>query len=270
MSKFTNANARDIALYVGEQMAGWLHSYDLNGNEVVVEIGGGMSKACYDWIKESMEGANRKEIGLMAFDSMSKPVVGSVFSQSLISDIQFPALDSSGKNAGSLRVKFRAAFKKAQNTFPSGKKTIPSPQQYKLLLPSSFRLQIDGLEDACRNVTRVETIQYKGVISEESSGSQRMPELVVTRSTDVPPLIIYVFGFGAEKFKAWMQDYIKGINLPRKGFLEYLSRDRVLFTLTFPEIGIYEIGSSSGEDRSLAKIKMWYEGMSFSAYASWS
>ncbi len=268
--------AHDSALYIKELMAGWLHSYNATSpREVVLELGGGMSKVCYDWIKNGIESGMRNDIGIFAFDSNSRQLGGTLFHEALISGVAFPALDAVAKNSGALRVTFRPAFTEEKNAFPQSNKTTPGPKQHKQLLANKFRLQISGFEQECRGVTMVEAIAVKRNIQLMPVGSQRQPGFEATPSVVEPEeLIFHVPESEAQGFLEWHQAFVERRDtLNKDGYLEYLAGNQLLFTVTFRDLIPVTISLgriSPSPSAGLATVKMMYEKLTFKGNATWS
>src|SRR5687768_13133554 len=74
--------------------------------DFTLQCGTGMSKAFYNWIKESFDHKqSRKSGAIIAADYDYKEISRHTFTNALISEIGFPALDASSKDAARMTLK---------------------------------------------------------------------------------------------------------------------------------------------------------------------
>ena len=142
---------------------------------------------------------------------------------------------------------------------------IPRSKVQKQWLPANFRLKIDGLDEPCKRVNKIEalTVKQKVVEDQGGAGEYEVPDLVITLPESV-----------AKPFYDWHEDFvIKGNNSSegeKNGKLEYLTPNlsEALFTLEFFNLGIFKLAPEKGEANSdqikRVTAEMYCERMTFS------
>jgi hypothetical protein len=225
----------------------------------------GMSKAFYSWIKDSFDHKySRKNGAIIAADYDYKERSRREFQNALITEIGFPALDGASKEPAYMVLKLTP--ESVSYLAGTGQQVDSKVGTQKKWLPANFRLRIDGLEDACKRVNKVEALTIKQKVSEGGDGG-----LVVL--PDLPPLLITLPELDAKPFYDWHESFvIKGNNgddQEKGGTLEYLAQDlqEVLFTLTFKNLGIFKVAPERSEagSESIQRVKaeMYCEDIRF-------
>jgi hypothetical protein len=185
----------------------------------------------------------------------------------VITEIVFPTLDASSKDASHFTVKLapdRAQMRKASG----GKLGIYGSAKGKLWSSSAFRLSINGLETACKAVTRIEPLSTKFKMSHLRHGKIPTPERV-PRKPEYPNLVVTLLATHAQDFFDWHETFVvKGNNSndqEKSGYLEYLdpTGGYVYFRVDFKNLGIYELQSSG----HFVKVSMYCEDLDFSYQA---
>jgi phage tail-like protein len=270
--------AGKYALEIDGQPAGWLESVEggsatadvvagktgpdnivrkhiagVKYEDMTVNCGAGMSRNFYEWIKASFDKQySRKNGAVIACDYNFKEISKIEWFNALITEVGFPALDASSKDAAKMTIKFSPESTRwsaptgasAGGTY-SGARNAAVQKKW---LPSNFRLQIGGLEAACTRVNKIEAIVVKQVAV---AGAGQSP---------APNLVISVPETDADLFRKWHQDFVvKGSAAGGKetgGTLEYLTPDlrESLFTLTFHGLGVSKL-SPEGMTASSANIR---------------
>ncbi len=120
---------------------------------------------------------------------------------------------------------------------------------------SAFRLGIDGLEEACAHVSRVEPIAVEQKMKSVAVGGMRDDLLVPTR-LDSGNLIVTLPESKATGFYAWFQDFVtNGNNTPDRGKRGRL--DVGPFSLEFGNLGVFGITRpATGPEKAIRKIKV--------------
>jgi phage tail-like protein len=231
--------------------------------DITVTCGTGMSKAMYEWIKASFDHTYaRKNGALIAANYDYKELSRLSFYNALVTEIGMPALDAGSKDAAKMTIKFKPELTRQS---PGTGLQVPSPKVQKLWLPANFRLKIDGLDEPCSRVNKIEALVVKQKVVENPVGE--------LRDYEVPNLVITFPESVAQPFYEWHEDFvIKGNNGDDKekgGTLDYLTPDlkEVLFSLTFSHLGIYKLTpekvESGSESIRRVKAEMYCEEMSF-------
>jgi phage tail-like protein len=278
IQSFEGGNARGEVL-VEPQGANPFAKKHLGGvrfEPVTIDFSGGMNNLFFDWIKTSISGKIQRRNGAIVVADMTYKMVERLeFQNAMITEFGFPALDAAVKDNSYFTVKFTPEFTRRVPGGAGAPVTQPAAtKQTGKMLVSNFRLRIQGLEQACARVNRIEavTIRQKTVGSavgdqrgyQQAPGGIDFPNLVFTMSeTDAAPLY------------QWADDFIvKGNNgdaQERPGVLELLSADlkTVLFTLNFFNLGVVSVAPAPLPTASDAirrvKVELYCERIDFDA-----
>jgi phage tail-like protein len=227
------------------------HISGVKYEDITVTCGFSMSKAIYDWIASTFDHKHTRKSGsIVTVDYTQHKHEIRSFANALITEIGFPALDASSKDAAKMTLKFAPEYTKSESN--SGRwfgEPGVSPKQ-KLFQPSNFRLTIDGLEQACAKVSKIDAITVKQTAVTDAVGEERDYEKEPAK-LEFPNLKITLDAFYAEDFLKWHEDFvIKGNSQQEKGgTLEYLAADMTsLFTLNFYGVGIFKAKRSKQSD----------------------
>src|SRR5262249_35413370 len=123
-----------------------------------------------------------------------------------------------------------------------------SPQ--KPWLSSNFRLKIDGVEEACARVTRIEPISITGRLIQDPVGELRDYDTHIGR-LDLSDLVIPLAESRAKLFYDWFEDFVvKGnssADREKNGTLDFLAPNLTtdFFSLRLSHLGIYKITAAS-------------------------
>ena len=250
------------------------HLAGVKYEDITVNCGAGMSKGFYGWIKDSFDHkSSRKNGAIVTADYNYKEHSRLTFTNALITEVGFPALDASSKDAATMTIKFAPEY--TRQTFApdgpsiSGKYDI-KPEVQKKWLASNFRLKIDGLD--CTRVNKVEAITVKQKVVENPVGEPRDYEKEPAH-LEIPNLVITLAESHAKEFFDWHEDFvIKGNNGQDKekgGSLEFLTPNlsETLFTITFENLGIFKLTpekvESGSENLRRIKAELYCEDMKF-------
>jgi len=251
--------------------------------DITVQCGTGMSKGFYEWVKASFDHKYaRKNGAIIAADYDYAEHSRLTFYNGLITEVGFPALDAASKDAAKMSIKFAPEYTRATHSTggPSvaGKFAIDAKVQKKWT-PANFRLRIDGLEDSCTRVNKIEAITVKQKVVENAVGEMRDYEKEPA-VLEVPNLVITFPESHSKAFYQWHEDFvIKGNNGDDKekgGTLEFLTPNlqEVLFTITFSHLGIFKLTpekvESGSESIRRLKAEMYCEDMKFDYKSAWA
>ena len=222
--------------------------------DIKITCGSEMSKKFYEWIKASFDGRDakhaRKNGAIIAADYDYKVVRRLDFQQALITEFGIPALDSEGRNVAA---RLFVRFQPDQRTISGGGGPIDAPpMRHKAWLTSNFRLTIDGLEQACTRVNKIEAITLKQRVSEE--GDAGLP------LRDAGDLAFTIPVKDSDPIMQWFEMFVvnaKGGT--RAAMVECLRPNGTpLFTLHLPSTGVYsqawEFAPAEG-DAALKNVK---------------
>lgn len=249
--------------------------------DVSIECGTGMSKAFYQWLVDttSPKGAARKNGAVISADYNYKEMSRMTFTNALITEIGMPALDATSKDAAKMTIKITPEITRRAAASGTSAGAAAMPKIQKKWLPANFRLKIDGLEEACKAVARIEAITIKQKVASNATGELRDYQKEPAH-LEFPNLVVTIDESHAQKFYDWHEDFvIKGNNsdnAEKGGTLEYLTPDlkEVLFTLTFANLGIFRMShdkSEAGSDNvRRVKCEMYCEKITFNYAAAWA
>jgi phage tail-like protein len=257
------------------------HIGNLKYEEISFKCGTGMSKALYEWIEtgfnqtHNQEGKGRQNGAIIHADYDYQELSRLTFQQAIISEIGMPALDAASKDAAKMTLKFKPEI--SRRSFAQGSKIAGGAfpidaKKQKQWLPANFRLRIDGLDESCTRVNKIEALTIKQKITENAVGEQRDYEQEAT-SVETPNLVITFAESHSKPFYDWLEDFvIKGNCTEDKekgGSLEYLAADlkTVLFTLHFFNLGLFKCApdkmEAGAEGVRRVKAEMYCERIKF-------
>jgi hypothetical protein len=211
------------------------------------------------WVAASLQTPLRKSGAVVAADYNYKEHSRRTFTNALISEVTFPALDATSKDPAYMTLKFSPET--TRFAIGSGSGTpIQSPPQKKWL-PANFRLQIDKIDTT--RVLKIDGFTIKQQIVAGSDGTTGY-------RVQVPDLAVTALDPSAQSFLDWHQDFVvQGNNSDtqeRSGQILFLDNDQktVLFQLFLGQVGISgaapEKSDASGAGRRV-KFELYCERM---------
>jgi phage tail-like protein len=276
-----HATADVVVEKLGADLIQRKHIAGVKYEDITVNCGTSMSKSFYDWIQASIDHkVTRFDGAVISADFNHKEVGRLNFFQALITEVGFPALDASSKDAAKMTVKFAPEYTRAVQKTGSAISGEIGKLQQKRWLPANFRLEIDGLQEACKHVNKIEALTIKQKVVDHPVGElrdyQKEPAHI-----EFPNLVITCAEAFADQLYAWHEDFvIKGHNdngKEKTGMLQYLSSDlKPLFTLEFKGLGIFKLTpekfEAASENIARCKAEMYCEQITFKAEgdAVWS
>lgn len=159
---------------VGGHPGAWRQLSRPKYDDIKLQVGMSMSPAFYTWIESFFSGkGTRKSGAIVAGDFQYRERARREFMDAIISELSFPALDAGDRNACTMGVTLvpeRVTFVKGESQ--PLERFVGSMRQ-KLWTPANFELVIDGLETACRRVTKIDGFSIKQEVLEHAVGGQR-------------------------------------------------------------------------------------------------
>jgi hypothetical protein len=239
-------------------------------SDFTVDISLSMAQPVKDWIDASLAmNYMRKSGELIAADLKREVRHIREFKDALLTEITFPACDGAAKDAAFMSLKFSPWI--VRNKKGDGSK-IDDPgdtagEDFHL---SDFRFTIEGLEEACARVSRIEPITIKQTVVRDDHG-----QVLVDRSAapkrERSKLRLTLPEEHAASIFAWHEDFVRpGVNQEgthKSGSLVYLNRTRQkeLLTLTFSGLGIFKISAApraNNEDKiAQVTVELYYENL---------
>ena len=192
------------------------------------------------------------------------------FQQALITEIIFPALDGASKDAAKMTIKIAPESTRLMGSAPSATGIAkPDLSKTKAWHTSNFRLRIQGLEDACTRINKIESLVVKQLIQNVSSAEKRTQ--LLPGPLEFSNLVITLPEADAGPIYAWYDDFVikgnQGDAKERQGVLELLdpTLKEVLLTVTLHHLGIFNFApekmEAGSENIRRVKVEMYCEAI---------
>ena len=236
----------DVIEQVGPDNA--IHKYAgmVRYDDIVLACDAGMSRAFYDWTSQASQGhALVKDGAVDVTDGRENSRLE--WKNGIIKGIYSPALDVASSEAFHLTVTISP-----ESTRSAKGGGAQSAVVWKGSQSSAFRLRIDGLEEACAHVSRVEPIAVNQRMKSVAR-RRNADDFLVPTHLDSSNLIVTLPESKAAGFYAWSQDFVtNGNNSPKRGRL-----DVGPFSLEFGNLGIFGITRpATGPEKAIRKIQV--------------
>ena len=257
------------------------HASPVKFEDITFTFGTGMSKHLYQWIADSFKlSYSRRDGAIVSADFNLKEIGRLDFHQALISEIGLPALDASSKEPARMTLKISPEWTKNKPRKTPGESIAGrypiDPRKQKRWMPCNFRLRIDGLEEACKRVSKIEALTIKQKNVELSVGEHRY-NLREPASLEIPNLVITLTEHAGQGFYDWHEKFVlEGHNTPeyeKTGTLEYLDSNMkdILFVCHFHHLGILKLTPDKlgAEEIRRMKVEMYCESMEWEFKCAW-
>jgi len=267
-----SATAEVVTEKIGIDHLARKHLAGVKYEDIVLEVGTGMSKGFYEWIKAAWDGKSVRQDGaVIVTDYDFKEQSRKTFHLALITETVLPALDAASKDAAKMTVKLTPEW--VRTTTGSGKQ-ISTPggnaQAQKKWLPSNFKLDIPGLD--CTRVNKIGELVVKQKVVDNPVGELRDYEkdpghlefgnLTVTMAESL-----------ADSWYKWFEDFVIkgncGQDQEKSGSLIYLASDMKteLLRVSLSNLGIFKLAEEHVEAGSegirRVKAELYVERMQF-------
>ena len=240
--------------------------------EFEIQVGFSMTKVLYNWIQQSWSmNYQRMNGSLVALDYQLNPVSERQFNQALITETTIPAVDGSSKEPAYIALKFAPEY--TRTVKPSGSRAEYGQfgkNEQKVWLPSSFKLEIEGLD--CSKVSKIDSFTVKQTVAKDDIGEAR-DQKKEPGKLEFPNLKITLADSTAQSWLAWHEDFvIKGNNDDKReksGVLSFLSPNRqdVLAQIKFYNMGIIraqpEKAEANADTIRRIQVELYVERMEF-------
>jgi hypothetical protein len=230
------------------------HIGNVKYEDIVLAFGADMSPSVYDWIAATLSRTYSRKSGAIVTGDV-KAVSRLEFTDALLHEITFPALDASSKDSGAIEIKLTP--ENTRTATPGGSiSAIKSTDSLsKKWLVQNFRLQIDGLD-----VTRVDAIDALTINSDLVSNLVGAARDYQTESAglNIPNVCFTIPESAAASLTAWHEDFvIKRSDAKKNGSLQFLAANSqdVLFTLTFHNLGIIKLKKVATDLGSIPRLR---------------
>jgi phage tail-like protein len=242
--------------------------------DIKCQVGMAMSEPFYAWIEKFFDGiADRKNGAIVAADFYYNERARREFTNAMIKELSFPKLDANDKNAAYMTVALAVediVFKKGEGAKLQQQQGMKAQ---KLWTACNFRFSLDGFEQACKRVTKIDAFTIKQQVLEYHSGGFRAPTKTPSQ-IDFPNIVFYVPEADAQPFfqrftQRAIKGEVRGHAAQKAGMIQTFDQEkRPLFTLEFFEADILNVApeksDAGSEEIKLVKIELFTEKMKFS------
>jgi hypothetical protein len=190
------------------------------------------------------------------------------FLDALIMETTFPALDGASREAAYMKVKLQPERVVSRKT-NSGQLAPRVSDKQKMWLPSSFRLDIEGLPEM-QYVNKIESFTIKQTVKKFYTGEERYAQIEPTK-IEFPSLVCTMALDYADALLKWHEQYVRVGNTDPKaqktGALEFLTPDKkkVIFRIGLFGVGVPNlqiVQSTAGSDQiKRVKFELFVERM---------
>ena len=246
--------------------------------DIKVQVGMAMSEPFYAWISKFFDGiADRKNGAIVAADFYYNERARREFTNAMIKELTFPKLDAQDKNAAYMTVALAVegiVFKKGEGAKLQQNNGMQAQKQW---TSCNFRFSLDGFEQACKRVTKIDSFTIKQTVIEYHSGGFRAPTKTPSQ-IDFPTISFYVPEADAEPFlkrftERAVRGDVRGHAAQKAGMIQTFDHEKkALFTLEFFEADIINVqpdkSDATSEEIKLVKIDLFTEKMKFTYAAS--
>lgn len=243
--------------------------------DIKVTVGMSMGKAFYEWLSSFFRGeAVRKNGSMLAGDFHFNERARRDFAEAMITEVGFPKLDGNDKAACFMNVTISP---ETVTYKPGSGGKIPNSSEgdgwtrQKTWAACNFAFRLDGFEDACKRVTKVDAFTIKQKPIEYASGGLRHVTKTPGR-IEYPNIAFYVPEVDAQKFIDHHTKHVIGGEVQAstrlKGELRCLDATlQDVFVLEFQGADIFAIthdkNDASSEEIRQVKIEICVESMTF-------
>jgi hypothetical protein len=228
------------------------HLGDVHYTDIVLTCGTAMEPAFWTWLADTLVGKDLRRSGVLRaldFDSKERELVE--FTDALVTEIGFPALDAASRDAFDLTVRLSAD--RIRRGPGSGASVLGSAGTKKRALVSNFSVSLDNLD--LKRVSRVGPLTVRRQFEDRAPGPLEVPDLELTLQQT-----------GSESVVDWHQEFvIDGNNSDgdeKSGLISLLepAGKKALLQLELAGVGIFalERTAAAGRDAIAALTAQMY------------
>lgn len=251
------------------------HLATITHEPLTMEIGMGMGKPLWDWIKSSFDRSfQQKNCELIACDFNYKAQAVRRFEQAYIKKVTIPACDGSNKEPGYFTVELdpeRIRYEKGDGSEIKGDENANT----KKWLCSNFRFEVSGLEEECKRISKIDSLAWEQKVVKDEVGAFREPTKHAAALT-VPNIKLTISMADVEKWAQWHQSFViegKCSDGDEKtASLTFLGPDlqEELCTINFAHVGIISLEQegveANKEDVARFTVELYAEEMTIDSF----
>ena len=219
------------------------------------------------WIKDTLDMKHSRRSGELQRGDYDGNIKSRIeFKEALFTELGLPACDGSSKDPGIITIKWLPEISRTLSG--SGKledQEVAAGQ--KQWIQSNFRLTVDGMNEGCKRVSKVDAITFKQETTRDSVGHLREYDLLATKSSVSDGSATFSEVDAADWLK-WYQDFIIDGKTAedvgeKTGSLEYLTPDlkKTSLTVTFKNMGLLSLSvpkDEKGDAKARSLTAKWY------------
>ena len=263
---FSKANVVDEA--VGPDNLHVKHLSTREVDPISVEMGLSGCRQVLEWISDSWNRRFSRRSGQVVhadFNHFGK--FEHEFTDALIQETTFSALDGRTKETGYLKVKFlpEAVKSKASNT---PRIVTGATGDQKMWHDSKFRLRLDGVDTS--KAAKLDPFTIKQGVKAMHTGRELFPQIEPTK-IEFPDISVYMALEYSNSIMAWYDQMVRAggrdPSLEKTGAIEYLDpKLSTIFTIKLSNVGVknFTIPRARGKEEEIkrAKIDLYVGSMS--------
>lgn len=238
--------------------------------DIKLQVGMSMSAQFYTWLDEFVAGKGpRKNGAIVAADFTYTERARREFTEAMIKELTFPKFDATDKSPAYLNITMAVETLKFLRGEGRKLHTPDGMQKQRVWTACNFRFTLDGFQDACKRVAKIDSFTIKQNVAEYHGGGMRGPIKCATRM-DFPQLSFYVPEADAQPF---MDHFTKRVVNGKQqanigGMIEALDNQlQPLFTVSLQGVDICNVqpdkSDAGSEDIKQVKIDIFTEKMDF-------
>ena len=238
----------------------------LKYEDIVLTCGANLSLPFYQWLAETLNRLTpRKNGAIVAVNTNGQIIDRREFQNTLVKEVQLPALDGASNEPAYFTVTLTP--ERIRYQLPNSRQDVPSPQANQASLRTSkFRLGIQGLEQACAFVQRIEPLVVKQEIINYQDGSDARQSRVSGGRLEVGNLVITLPQHQAGPFTEWFSSFVLQGQISgntKQGLLEFLAPNgqTVLAAATLHNLGIFRMVPVTRGGTYQVQIEMYCESV---------
>jgi hypothetical protein len=221
------------------------HTSTVDIEPISVEFGLAGANSILKWIQDSWRKEWNRRNGQVTHANFDlKQTFVHEFTEALITETTFPALDGSSKDPAYLKVKIQPEAVVSEKKQGQTLKPNFGPKQ-KMWMCSGFRLTLEHIKDI-EYTNKIESFTIKQGVKKMYIGAERFPQIEPTK-IEFPNIIGTISMNKASGLLDWYHRYVmKGQNDKKaqtSGSLEFLSTDRkqTIFRINLYEVGLHHL-----------------------------
>jgi hypothetical protein len=230
---------------------------------------GSMAPPFWDLLNNTLKGNAQRVSGEIAIADFNGTVQRRLtFSNALVTEMGIPALDAAAKELAYVEVALTPETSRSDEK-GGGKVAADLIKGQKKSALANFRLAIDGLDQACKRINKVEALVVKQSVVVDQIGITREPAKQPGK-LEFPNLVFTVPMLDAPEFQKWHKEFVidglNGDDKERSGSLDLLAPDlaTAVLTVKFSNLGIFALApvAASGDTAASMKAELYCESMS--------